>query len=268
MKIRVSFYLCLFLSLAVPLQAGTALKAFLRDYSSPGDWVNVQVSIQQGQTRLNWKGPLSKGSLFYDRDTGKVSLVDPLHRSIFVLSVGDQTTLKLALALFAGRLRKKADGADAATRRALNLVAGNARAFFNGTPQLEIKDGLLRGFSCDTYLTRDAAGGRMREVWVTPSQATILAGEDYNTLRTLAHLACDLGSPLLDEWGADTGDFGQNFYGSDLPIQEVLYVKGKASFQFKVLGIESRDFEPSVFQLPEGYKTLGLLDLLSQNSGN
>lgn len=263
------FYFSIFgLGFTPSLQAGTQVKALLQSYSGQSDWVNVQVSIQQGQMRLDWKGPRAKGSLLYDREASQVSLVDPLHRSVFLLPAADQTTLKLVLALFAGQLKKKADGSDAETRHNLALFAKNAQSFFNGVPQLEKKDGPVGSFSCDTYVTNDANGGKMREVWVTSSEATGMDGEDYNTFRSLAHLAMDLGDPLLSEWGADTGTFEQNFSGSALPIQEMLYVKGRASAKFKVLSVHGRDFGPETFQLPGGYKTLGLLDLLRQSSGN
>jgi hypothetical protein len=263
------FYFSIFgLGFSASLQAGTEVKAFLQSSTGQSDWVNVHASIQQGQMRLDWKGPWSKGSLLYDRETSQVSLVDPLHRSVFLLPSADQTTLKLVLALFAGQLKKKADGADAETRRNLALFAKNAQSFFNGVPQLEKKDGSVGSFSCDTYVTNDAKGGKMREVWVTSSEATGMDAEDYNTFRSLAHLSLDLSDPLLSQWGADTGTFEQNFSVSDFPIQEVLYVKGRTSAKFKVLSVRSRGFGPETFQLPNGCKTLGLLDLLRQSSGN
>jgi hypothetical protein len=261
-------YFPILLVLAPSLQAGTQVKAFLQSLSGQADWVNAQVSIQQGQMRVDWKGPRTKGALLYDRETSQVSLVDPFHKSVFVLPATDQTTLKVVLALFAGQLRKQADGADPSTRSTLELMAKNARAFFNGTPQLEKKGDPAGGFPCDTYLTRDPKGFRMREVWVTPAQGTGMGDEDYNTFRSLAHLSMDLTGSLLGQWGADTESFEQNFSGSDLPVQEVVYVKARPSLKFKILGVQARDFGPETFQLPGGYKTLGLLDLLRQSSGN
>lgn len=256
------------LGFAPSLHAGTEVKAFLQSYSGQADWVNVQASTQENKLRVDWKGPRSKGSLLYDRDTSQISLVDPIHHSLFLLPAGDQTTLKLVLALFAGQLKKKEDSMDAVTQHNLELVAKNARAFFNGVPRLEKKDTPVGNFSTDVYLTRYTQGGRMREVSVTPFQGTNMLEEDYNTFRSLAHLCLDLSGPLLSQWGVDTGVFEQNFSGSDLPIQETLYVKGRVSMRFKVLGIQARDFEPGIFQPPDEYKPLGLLDLLKQSTGN
>ena len=252
----------LLIGLAPRLHAGTEIKAFLQSYSGGQNWVNLRLSIQQDQLRLDWKGPLSKGSLLYDRDSSQIALVDPLHHSLFLLPAADQTTLKLALALFAGQLKKKSDGADATTRRDLELAAKNARSFFNGTPQMEKQGETVGGFSCDAYLTRDDQGGKMRETWVAPSEKTGMAPEDYNTFRSLAHLVLELCDPLLAQWGADTVTFKGNLTGSDFPVQELLYAKGRLSAKYKTLGVQAKDFDPGVFQLPNGYKNLGLLDLL------
>ncbi len=256
------------LGFAAFLQAGTEVKAVLRSLSGPSDWVDTKVQIDQGQVRLTWKGPRTKGSLLYDRETSQISLMDPFHKSIFMLPAADQTTLKVVLALFAGQLKQKADSTDAETRHNLDLAAKNAVSFFNGVPELEKKDGPVGSFSGDTYVTHDATGGKMREVWVTSPQGAGMDPEDYNTFRSLAHLAVDLSSPLLAQWGADTGAFEQNFSGTDLPVSEVLYVKGKPSMKLTVLSIQGKDFGAEKFQLPGGYKMLGLLDLLKQSAGN
>ena len=244
------------------------MKAFLQSTCDPSDWVNIQASIQQGQMRLDWKGPQARASLLYDRDSSRITFMDPIHKTLFSLPSEDQTTLKLALVLFAAELKKKADGANPETRHALDLAAKNAQAFFNGVPQLEKKSVQVGGFSCDKWVTSGKTGGKMREVWITPYPGTGMAVEDYNTLRSLAHLALDLASPLLNQWEVDSGIFEQNFYGSDFPVEEALYVKGKSSARFKVLGIQTRTFGLETFQLPSGYQTLGLLDLLKQGSDN
>lgn len=258
---------CLFgfllsIGLVPKLYAGTEVKAFLQSYSGNADWVNVQVFIQQDQLRLDWKGPRSKGSLFYDRDSSQIAVADSLHRSLFLLPAADQTTLKLALALFAGQIKKQSDGANAATKRTLDLAAKNTRSFFNGTPQLGKEGEPVGGFSCDTYLTLSGNGGKMRETWTTPLEKTGMDAEDYNTFRSLAHLVLDLCDPLLTQWGADTVTFKGNLAGSDFPIQELLYAKGKPSAKYKALAIQAKDFDPGFFQPPAGYKNLGLLDLI------
>jgi len=253
------------MGLVPPLQAGTEVKAFLQGYSGGKDWVNVLLSVQQDQLRLDWKGPLSKGYLLYDRDSSQIALVDSRRRSLFVLPAADQATLKLALALFAGQLHKKADNADAATRRNLEMAAKNARSFFNGAPQPEKEGETVGGFSCDSYLTRDEQGGKTRETWVAPPEKAGMPAEDYNTFRSLSHLVISLCDPLLTEWGADTVTFSGNLSGSDFPIQELLYVKGGLSAKYKTLSVRSKDFDPGLFQPPTDYKSLGLLDLLKHN---
>lgn len=243
------------------LHAGTEVKAFLQGYSGRENWVNVRLSVQQDQLRLDWKGPLSKGSLFYDRDSSQIALVDSLHHSLFLLPASDQATLKLALALLAGQQQKQAGG-DAATRSNLEWAAKNTRSFFNGTPQLQ-KEGLSVGrFSCDAYLTSDGQGEKMRETWLTPPEKAGMPPEDYNTFRSLAHLILDIFDPLLTQWGADTVTFKENLAGSDFPIQELIYVKGRLSAKYKTLGVQAKDFDTGLFQVPTGYKSLGLLDLV------
>ncbi len=259
------FWATLSWGLAPCLQAGTEVKAYLQSTKSVDYWLNVKASIQQGQMRLDWKGPWSKGSLFYDRDTSQVALADPLHRTVLLLPATDQTSLKLMLALSAGSLKERVNAAGPGARRTYGLAAQNARALFNGTPQLE-KKGIPDGnFSCDEYVVYGPYGDKMREVWVTPSDGTPLAGEDYNTFRSLAHLAFDLSSSLAAQLGVDTSAFEQNFSGIDFPVREVVYAKGRPSLRFKVLGIQARDFDTATFQWPQDYKMMGLIDLLRQN---
>lgn len=262
------FFLPLLWGLAPGLRAGTEVKAYLQSTKDADYWVNVKASIQQGQMRLDWKGPWAKGSLFYDRDSSQVALADPIHRTVLLLPAADQTTLKLMLALLAGSLKEKVDSAGPGARRTYGLAAQNAVAFFNGTPQLEKKGAPDGSFSCDEYVAYGPYGDKMREVWVTDSDGTPLAGEDYNTFRSLAHLALDLSSSLAAQLGADTSAFEQNFSGADFPVREVLYAKGRPSLRFKVLGIQARDFDAATFQLPRDYKMMGLIDLLRQNRGN
>lgn len=243
--------------------AGTALNARLQSYSSPKAWVDVITSIDHDKLRMDFKGPSSNGSLIYDRETSQLTLVDHFRKTVLALTSDNQAAIKLLLNIFSGRLKDQADGADAATRRSFYLARDNARAFFNGLPRLKEKSTRVAGFLCDEYDTL-LKGKKAREVWVTSPSVAGMDAEDYNTLRSLAHLTVDLCGTLLAQWGADTGPFLQDLMGTELPIQEVIYSKDKPSSLIKVLGIHSQTFTDAAFNPPADYQVLSLLDLIKQ----
>ena len=252
--------------------AGTQIKAHLESSSDAKAWVNAEVLIADGHLRLDFEGPWSHGSLIYDRETAVVTVVDHLHKSVLTLTPGDQTAVKLFLAINASQLKSQSSGPDEKARRAYSIAAKNAQAFFNGAPRLKAKGERVGGFSCDEYVTDRPAGpagtsGMVRQVWVTTPEAAGMNAEDYNTLRSLVHLALDLSSDELEALGADLSGFQQDLSDSDLPLQAVLYAKGKPSAHFKVRSIESFSPEGGTFVPPAGYTVLGLMDLVKQGNG-
>ncbi len=242
--------------------AGTEVKAHLESYSHKEAWVDVEASVGDGHLGLNFRGPWSHGALIYDRDSSQLTVVDDLHKTVLPLTQDNQTALKLIADIASARLEGKgalpANGA-----RALQMVRDNARAFFNGVPVLRGKGIRKDGFTCDDFST-DLEGKRAREVWVTTPEEAGMNGEDYNTLRSLAHLAVGLCEDELSQWGADTAAFKQGFNLPQMPVREILYVKGKPSCLFQILEIRSRDFGAETFSPPAGYQTLSLLDVLKQ----
>jgi hypothetical protein len=256
------FMLLLLASFTAPLWAGTQVKAHLESYAYKEAWVDVGAAIEDGRLRLDFQGPWSRGSVIYDRESSQVTIIDHLHRTILPLSQDSQAALKLIGAIATNRLQKEITASESGTR-AYALVAENAQAFFNGSPDLRGSNINKEGFTCDEYQT-DLQGQRAREVWVTSPEKAGVKGEDYDTFRSLAHLAMDLFGIELSQLGADPATFQEGLDNTQLPVLEVLYAKGKPSGRFKVLQIRSRDFAPGTFDPPSGYQTLSLLDLINQ----
>lgn len=258
--------------LAAQAWAGTEIKAHLEGTSDAKAWVNAEVFIADGHLRLDFKGPLSHGSLIYDRETATVTVVDRIHKDVFSLTPSDQAAAKLLLAINAGQLKSQSSSADANSRRAYAIAAKNAQAIFNGVPRLKAQGEQVGGFSCDDYVTdrpgQDPAGdaGKLREVWVTTPEAAGMNGEDYNTFRGLVHLVLDLSSDELQALGADISGFQQDLSDSNLPLQAVLYAKGRPSARFKILGIKSFEPDAGAFDPPADYAVLGLMDLVRQGA--
>jgi hypothetical protein len=259
-KILLLFFICAW---APPLLAGTDVKARLEGYSYKEAWAQIEASIGEGRLRLDFQGPWTHGSLIYDRESSQLTLIDHLHRTILPLSQDSQSTLKFLGAIAAGRLQREMSGSDPAAQRAYRLVEENAQALFNGTPDLTGRAIGKEGFTCDEYRT-DLDGKRAREVWVTAPEKAGMSGEDYDTLRSLAHLVVDLCGTELAQLGADPSAFQQGLAQPQVPVLAVLYAKGRPSGEFKILQIHSRDFAPGTFDPPAGYQALSLLDLLKQ----
>ena len=254
-----------FWALTAPVLSGTSVKAYLESTAYKDSWVNVDAIIDGGRMRLDFSGPLSKSSLLYDRDSSLLTLVDHLHKTILALTADNQATIQLFLTLAAVQMNKQSSTWNPATQKAYELTAQNTRAFFNGVPKLVDKGVKVGGLACDKYVT-ELEGGEKREVWVTTPEKAGLSPEDYNTFRSLAHLAVEMGGSLLTQMGADMTAFGQNFYGSEVPVAEVLHASGKGSSQFKVLKIHSQSYGAEAFNLPTGYQNLTLLDLMRQGN--
>jgi hypothetical protein len=200
--------------------------------------------------------------LIYDRDSSLLTVVDDLHKTILPLTQDSQTALKLLGTIASARLQN-AGALQANGARILQLVRQNAKAFFNGVPALKGQGVQKEGFTCDDYLT-DVEGKKTREVWMTTPEQAGMNAEDYNTLRSLAHLALGLCEDELTDWGADTTDFKQGFNVPQMPVREVLYLKGRPSCLFQIRGIQPQDFGPETFAAPAGYKISSLLDILKQ----
>lgn len=259
-----SSFLLLFVFGAIPLWAGTDVKARLESATDKDAWVNVEASISDGHLRLDFRGPWSHGSLLYDRDTGLLTVVDDIHKTVLPLAQDTQAALKLIAEIATAKLAND-DGGLKGGAKAFQMVRENARAFFNGTPRLRDKGILKMGFTCDDYRT-DWQGKRAREVWVADPGQAGMAGEDYNTLRALAHQALGLCGDKLAQWGVDTEGFKQNFLRPQLPVEEVLYLREKPSSRFEILSVKPRDFGPQTFTPPADYQALSLLDILRQGS--
>ena len=247
---------------APPLWAGTELKAHLESYSDKKAWVDVEASIGDGHLRLNFVGPWAHGSLLYDRDSSLLTIVDDFHKTALPLSQNNQAALKLVATIASAKFEGQADGSKSGAK-ALKMVRENAQAFFNGIPTLRAKGIRKDGFTCDSYVT-EWEGKRAREVWVTNPDQTGMAGEDYNTLRALAHLVVEFCGDELVRWGADTDAFKQGFNDPQLPVYEILYLKGKPSSLFQILSVSPQEFGEETFRPPDGYQTLSLLDILQQ----
>jgi len=253
------------LALSGPASGGTALKALLESNSYKDSWVSVGASIDGSRLRLDFEGPWSKGALLYDRDSSLVTLVDHLHKTILALTPDNQATLQLFVTLAATQLKKQEASWNPASLKAFELAQHNSQVFFNGTPRLAEKGVKMEGVPCDKYVT-DLETGEKREVWITSPEKAGFSAEDYNTLRSLAHLTLTMGNGLFTQMGADTTTFSQNFYEPQFPMAAVLHSRGKASSQFKVLKIQSQSFGVTAFDLPTGYRNLTMLDLMRQGS--
>jgi hypothetical protein len=257
------FPLFFLMGLSVPAAAGTALTARFQSLSDKDAWVKLSLSVDQDRARVDWEGPRTAGSILYNRENSLVTVVDRIHRTVLAVPPDSQGLLRLLGGMAAAKWKSEGDGAAEGPGKAYRLARENARAIFGGTPALKKAGVSLDGFDCDDYVT-DGKTGRAREVWVTSPDRAGMDPEDYDTLRSLVHLAVDLCSPELAPWGVDTEDFQEGLSRSPFPVQAVYYAQGKPSARFRVLGIRSESFGDAVFNPPEGYRSLGLLDLLKQ----
>jgi hypothetical protein len=255
--------LLLLTGLAGPVLAGTALKADLLNLSHKDAWVDLNASISGNKVKLDFKGPWANGSLIYDKKSSLLTVVDHLYKEVINLGYGSQTGIKIFLSLFSGQMKKQVSNSDNAAKRAFDMAQENAKALINGTPALVKKGARMNNFTCDEYAT-ELEGKKAREIWTATPEKAGMNAEDFDTLAAMLRLAAELGSPLLDQFGADKKALLKNLSEPQLPVAARLYVMGKNSTRFKISSIKTKTFEDSVFSPPAGYKTLGLLDLMRQ----
>jgi hypothetical protein len=261
----INFLLALYLAASSPLQADTVVKARLESTSYKDAWVEVETLIGNGRVRLNFKGPWSHGALMYDRDTSQVTLVDHIHKTVLTLTQENLSALQLVGAIATIKLKSSMEGADPAARSAYFLIEQNAQAFFNGEAVLDKKDASIDGLDCDAYRT-DLQGKKTREVWVADPQKAGIAAEDFESFKSLAHLAVSLTSDEWTQLGADPTNFQQSLATAGFPLQALLYVKGRPTGRFKVENISSKPLAPGVFDTPATYQSLSLMDVI-KNGG-
>ena len=260
-------FLWLCMAMTAPLRAGTLLEARLQSLQYKDAWVDLRLSVGQDLARVDVKGPWTHGSLLYRRDNSLVTVVDHIHRTVLAVPPGSQEAIRLLGGLAAAKWKAEKEGGDGGPGDVYRLIHENVGSLFNGTPRLKKKDVRLDGFDCDDYVT-DGEKGEAREVWVTTSGRIGMATEDYNTLRSLVHLAVDLASGELAPWGADTAAFQRRLAGSALPVRAVYYAGGKPSARFRMLSVRSESFPAGTFDPPAGYRTLGFWDLLRQGGAS
>ncbi len=246
---------------AIPLWAGSEVKARLESISSPNAWVDVDALVSDGHVRLSVSGPMAHGSLIYDRQTSLMTLVDDLHQVVLPVGSATQTALKMMGFMASGGLTDAMRGGPPSVQLAYKLMEENAQALLNGFPALSQKDVRRDGFICDLYET-PGEGGKNREVWLTPRESTGVTGDDYETLWSLTRLVVDLFGHELKQMGADTAPFLNGYSNLQFPVHAVLYVQGKKSSRFKITAIHQRSLGPETFDPPAAYQTLGLLELI------
>jgi hypothetical protein len=248
---------------AAPALAGTALKADLLSLSHEDAWVDLNASISGNKVRLDFKGPWANGSLIYDKKSSLLTVVDHLYKEVINLGSGSQTGIKIFLSLFSGQMKKQVSSSDNAAKRAFELAQENAKALINGTPALVKKGVRKNNFTCDEYAT-ELEGKKAREIWIAAPEKAGMNAEDFDTLVAMVRLAAELGSPVLEEFGADKKALLKNLSEPQLPMAARLYTNGKNSTRFKISSIKTKTFAEGVFTAPADYKTLGLLDLIRQ----
>lgn len=262
-RLQPIFYFLLLAAGTDPLWAGTEIKAHLQSDSYKDAVVDVETSIDSGRLKMSFKGPWAHGSLIYDRDSSEVMVVDNLRKTVLTLTQDNQSALKLVGAIASARMAGLATGGEPFAHKIYILVQENVRAFFNGVPVLKNSGVQKEGFTCNQYRT-DLDGKKVREVWSTTADQAGISGEDYDTLRSMAHLVVDLCGSELAQMGADTTTFEQDLSQPQLPVLATLYSRGKPSGRFEITEIHSQTFGLEVFAPPAGYQILSLLDLMRQ----
>ena len=257
------FFLLLLLGWAAPLWAGSEIMLRLESTSDKNAWVNLDALVQDGQVRVNFLGPWSRGSLIYNQKTSVVTIVDDLNKFIVPVSQADQTAFKMMSYLGAGKIKGQVAGANDSVKLAYQLAEENARALFNGSPTLTGTNIRMDGFLCDLFETKTGAV-KNRQVWMTPREGTGITAEDYDTIWSLTQQMVDLLGYEITSLGADTTAFLQGFSDFEFPVHIALYADGKLSSRFKVIKILQRNLTAAAFDPPAGYQTLSLVDMVEQ----
>lgn len=250
-----------FILLYTPAWAGTALKAQLLNPFNKSAWTNLELSIDNDKVRMDFRGPYSHGSLIYDRDTSLLTVVDHIHKIVYQVGSAELAGLKIMGNLAFARMKAQWANATGQAHRDFESAQRDIQALFNGTPVLKAKGVAKDGFTCDEYVTK-LEGKSGREVWVTLPDAAGMGLEDFNTCRSLVHLALELFGSGLSEMGADTLSFQQQLDGQALPVDAVLYVRGRVAGTFKVKSISTKSFDPGTFDPPARYQFRGLMDVI------
>jgi len=248
---------------AAPLWAGSEIMVRLESVSDKNAWVNLDALVQDGQLKVSFMGPWSRGSLIYNQKTSVITVVDDMDKINVPISPADQTAFKMVSYLVAAKLTGEEEGANDSVKLAYKLAKQNARALFNGSADLMAVKVPMDGFSCDLFELRTGAV-KNRQVWMTTTQATGITTDEYDTLWSLTRQMVDLTEYELSGLGADTDSFFHGYSNLEFPIHVALYADGKISSRFKVVKILHRVLTADAFEPPAGYQTMSLLNLVEQ----
>jgi hypothetical protein len=246
---------------AAPLWAGSEVLVRLESTLDKNAWVNLDALVQDGQLKVSFLGPWSRGALIYNQKTSAITIVDDTNKVNVPISQADQNAFKLMSYLGSGRIKGLVDKSDDSVRLAYQLAEQNARALFNGSAALTGKNIRMDGFNCVLYEAR-ASGLLNRQEWMTSREATGITVDEYDTLWSLTRQMIDLLEYEMTSLGADTQPFLQNHSSLEFPVHVTLYTDGKISSRFKVVKILHRVLKPADFEPPANYQTLSLLKMV------
>ena len=110
MPIKIILITLLLMGLELPVFGGSEMKVRLESTSHKYAWVNVDVLIENGQLRLNFQGPWSRGSLIYDKTTSGMVIVDDINKIVLSINSNTQTAFKMMGRVASGVLKDKWTG--------------------------------------------------------------------------------------------------------------------------------------------------------------
>jgi hypothetical protein len=239
--------------------AGTAIQAQFQDFGHKGALTNLKISIESDKMRVDFRGSASHGSLIYDRDTSLLTVVDHLHQAIYQITPADQFGIKLLAGITAARIQGRLSAGQGKVPKDWKMARQDILAFFSVNPILKTKGVSMEGFPCDEYGT-DSNTDYGREFWVTTPESAGMNAEDFHTYRSLLHLGLDLFGDALSQLGVDTTALQQDWLGEELPVAEVLQVRGKMACKFSIKNIRPQSFAPEAFNPPAGYGVKSLVE--------
>jgi hypothetical protein len=246
---------------AAPLWAGSEVLVRLESTLDKNAWVNLDALVQDGQLKVSFLGPWSRGALIYNQKTSAITIVDDMDKVNVPISQADQTTFKMMSYLGSDRIKGLVDKSDDSVKLAYQLAEQNARALFNGSTVLTEKNIRMDGFNCDLYEAR-SGGVLNRQEWMTSREAIRITGDEYDTLWNLTRQLAGLLEYEMTSLGADTHPFLQSYSNLEFPVHVALYTDGKISSRFKVVKILHRNLKPADFEPPANYQTLSLLNMV------
>lgn len=256
---RIVFVLIVFFVSIRPVHGGWRVVWLWSESGEISRRAQVTWSVQNDRAALKIEGDFVAKVLF-SRSENNIVILDASRKRFFEMPFSPfQVFLASQAFLWWDEFLAEGETADAGYRGAIEALQGFYRELRNRPPQRrKWKDQSLLKFSVPESSSI---------AWTVLEHFDgLLAADDRETQRFVREKVFDLVEPVLLRRGFSVGDVNRWRDSRCLPFQGVFQRPAGGSFSFQMLQLEEKKLSDSLFRVPQGWRRMGLLEVLQERN--